>query len=335
MQINTSLGKLASGKHLSFQEAGQCFQGLFNGGLPQAQSGALLMGLKCKGETAEELRAAVRAALEQASLVRPIQGTTIDTCGTGGDGRRSFNCSTAVALYLADMGYKVVKHGNRAVSGQCGSADVMESLHIPFARDGGQVLKGLERTNLAFLFAPDFHPAFAGLAPIRKELGFPTLFNLMGPLLNPARPSHQLLGVGRREHLELVAETLAASNIQRAAVVHGAGGFDELTPCGPSEVIFVRQSTLRRTLIDPKRHGIQDCDPGLLCFPDKDQALEVMRGVLQGRAPETVLDMVGLNLGLALSLLEEEQDIAWCMRIALDRVRQGVDLGRYAERRYA
>ena len=335
MQINTTLGKLASGRHLSFREAGQCFQGLFKGVLPLAQSGALLMGLKCKGETAEELRAAVRAALEQAGLVRPIEGKTIDTCGTGGDGRRSFNCSTAVALYLAEMGYKVVKHGNRAVSGQCGSADVMESLRVPFARDGAQVLEGLERSNLAFLFAPNFHPAFAGLAPIRKELGFPTLFNLMGPLLNPARPSHQLLGVGRREHLELIAETLAGSGIQKAAVVHGAGGFDELTPCGPSEVIFVRQSTLRRTLIDPKRHGIQDCDPGLLCFPDKDQALEVMRRVLQGQGPEPVLDMIGLNLGLALFLLEGEQDIAWCMRTALDRVRQGLDLGRYEERRYA
>ena len=335
MHINTYLGKLASGRHLSFREAGQCFQGLFRGGLPLAQSGALLMGLKCKGETAEELRAAVKAALGEASLVPPYAGKTIDTCGTGGDGRQSFNCSTAVALYLADMGYKVVKHGNRAVSGQCGSADVMESLRVPFARDGAQVFEGLRRSNLAFLFAPDFHPAFAGLAPIRKELGFPTLFNLMGPLLNPARPSHQLLGVGRREHLELVAETLAGSKIQRAAVVHGAGGFDELTPCGPSEVIFVRQSTLRRTLIDPKRYGIEDCDPGLLCFPDKDQTLEVMRGVLQGRGPEAVLDMVGLNLGLALSLLEEEQETHWCMQIALNRVRQGVDLGRYEAHRYA
>ncbi len=329
MCINSYLGKLAAGRHLSFQEAGQCFQGLFSGDLHLAQSGALLMGLKCKGETTEELLAAVRAALDQARLVRPPEGKTIDTCGTGGDGRRSFNCSTAVALYLADMGYKVVKHGNRAVSGKCGSADVMESLRIPFSRDGDQVMAGLQKSNLAFLFAPNFHPAFAGLAPIRKELGFPTLFNLMGPLLNPARPSHQLLGVGRREHLELIAETLAGSRIQRAAVVHGAGGFDELTPCGPSEVLFVRQSTVRRTLIDPKRYGIEDCDCELLCYPDKDQALEVMRLVLQGQGPDPVLDMVGLNLGLALHLLEEDREIACCMQTALNRVRQGVNLERH------
>lgn len=331
MNINTYLGKLAGRGNLSFQEAGLCFQGLFRGQLHLAQSGALLMGLKCKGETVEELQAAVLAALDQACLVRPQEDRTIDTCGTGGDGRQSFNCSTAVALYLADMGYKVVKHGNRAVSGKCGSADVMEALDIPFARDEEEVLSGLHRSNLAFLFAPNFHPAFAGLAPIRRELGFPTLFNLLGPLLNPARPSHQLLGVGKQEHLGLMAETLAASKIKRAAVVHGAGGFDELTPCGPSEVIFVRPNSVRRTLIDPKRYAIQDCRPEDICCRDKDQALEMMHQVLQGQGPEAVLDMVGLNLGLALYLLEENQEIAWCMQTAQARVRQGVDMGRHLQ----
>lgn len=326
MSICTYLNKLAKGKDLTSQEAGDCFQGLFSGNLPQAQSGALLMGLKAKGETPHELQAAVLAALDQASPVRLSNGRTIDTCGTGGDGQGSFNCSTAVALYLADMGYKVVKHGNRAVSGNCGSADVMESLHIPFARDEDQVLAGLAKTNLSFLFAPDFHPAFARIAPIRKELGFPTLFNLMGPLLNPARPSHQLLGVGKREYLGLMAETLAGSGIQRAAVVHGGGGFDELTPCGVSEVVLVTHNSCRRTLIDPKRYQVEDCSPDCLCFPEKGQALSVMRQVLQGGGPEEVLDMVGLNLGLALYLLQDGQELSCCMKQGLNRVRQGVDL---------
>ena len=137
MSVSTYLNKLAAGRDLLFEEAGTCFQGLFNGDLALAQSGALLMGLKVKGETPEELRAAVLAALNQARTIRRGEAKTIDTCGTGGDGRRSFNCSTAVALYLADMGYKVVKHGNRAVSGSCGSADVMESLQAfePFRLD--------------------------------------------------------------------------------------------------------------------------------------------------------------------------------------------------------
>ncbi|MCF8106062.1 MAG: anthranilate phosphoribosyltransferase [Desulfohalobiaceae bacterium] len=330
MSINTCLHKLAAGKDLLFEEAGTCFQGLFGGDLALAQSGALLMGLKVKGETPDELRAAVLAALKQARIIRRAETKIIDTCGTGGDGRGSFNCSTAVALYLADMGYKVAKHGNRAVSGSCGSADVMESLQIPFARDEDQALAGLKKSNLSFLFAPDFHPAFARISPIRRELGFPTLFNLLGPLLNPARPTHQLLGVGKSEHLGLIAETLAGSGIKRAAVVHGGGGFDELTPCGVSEVVFVFGSSCRRTLIDPRRYHVQDCSPERLCFPGKDPALQVMRQVLKGQGPEEVLDMVGLNLGLALCLLEDEQEIYDCMSRGLNRVRQGVDLGRYA-----
>ena len=180
------------------------------------------------------------------------------------------------------------------------------------------------------MFAPDFHPAFARISPIRRELGFPTLFNLLGPLLNPARPTHQLLGVGKSEHLGLIADTLAGSGIQRAAVVHGGGGFDELTPCGVSEAVFVFGRSCRRTLIDPRRYQVQDCSSESLCFPDKDLALQVMRGVLDGRGPEEVMDMVGLNLGLALYLLEDEQDISACMIRGLNRVRQGVDLGRYA-----
>jgi anthranilate phosphoribosyltransferase len=304
MSVQHILEDLARGRDLDRGAAEQGFEALFSGELSQAQSGAMLLGLRAKGATAEELSSAVQAALRHAYLVRAAEGACIDTCGTGGDGRHSFNCSTAVAVFLADMGYSVVKHGNRAVSSSCGSADVVETLGLPFTTDEEEVVASLGRHNFAFLYAPSYHPAFAEVAPIRKELGIPTLFNLMGPLLNPARPTHQLLGVGSPEVLDLMARTLALNGVRRAAVVHGAGGFDELTPCGPNDVVMVRDGECEPMRLDPADLGIGRCTPEDLACRNKDEALELMGHVLQGRAPEPIRDMLALNLGMALSLLD-------------------------------
>ncbi len=304
MSVQHILEDLARGRDLDRSAAEQGFEALFSGELSQAQSGAMLLGLRAKGATAEELSSAVQSALRHAHLVRAAEGACIDTCGTGGDGRHSFNCSTAVAVFLADMGYSVVKHGNRAVSSSCGSADVVETLGLPFTTSEEQVAESLGRHNFAFLYAPSYHPAFAEVAPIRKELGIPTLFNLMGPLLNPARPTHQLLGVGSPEVLDLMAHTLALNGVRRAAVVHGAGGFDELTPCGPNDVMMVRDGECEPMRLDPADLGIGRCAPEDLACRDKDEALDLMSHVLRGRAPEPVRDMLALNLGMALSLLD-------------------------------
>ena len=329
MSFATTLEHLALGQDLTRSQALESFDSLFSGRMSPAQSGALLLGLRAKGETADELSAAVQAALKQARHVRHQRPKSIDTCGTGGDGKKSFNCSTAVALFLAQMGYTVVKHGNKAVSGNCGSADVIDHFKIPFVQDGDDVPGLLERSNFVFLFAQHFHPAFGSIAPIRKELGIPTLFNLMGPLLNPARPTHQLLGVGRRNAMDIVAQALAMSEIERGVVVHGAEGFDELTPCGPAEVIYVHQGRCRPALIDPASLGIKPCSSHELCFPDKDQALQVMRTVLTGQGPEPVLDMVALNLALAVHLLEDQLSLDQCLDLARSAIRQGIDLGRF------
>jgi len=329
MSFATTLEHLALGQDLSSSQALESFDSLFSGRMTPAQSGALLLGLKAKGETAVELSAAVQAALKQARHVRHQSAKSIDTCGTGGDGKKSFNCSTAVALFLSQMGYSVVKHGNKAVSSNCGSADVIEHFNIPFVQDGEDVPGLLSRSNFVFLFAQHFHPAFGSIAPIRKELGIPTLFNLMGPLLNPARPSHQLLGVGHRGSLGIVAQALAMSDIEHGAVIHGAEGFDELTPCGPAEVIFVHQGQCRPAVIDPGPLGIRPCSARELCYPDRDKALQVMRDVLSGQGPEPVLDMVALNLALAIHLLEDERPMEQCLDLARSAMRTGVDLGRF------
>jgi anthranilate phosphoribosyltransferase len=326
MDLRHILEDLARGRDLEGDAARSGFEALFSGELSPAQSGAMLLGLRAKGATATELAAAVQAALRHAHLVRAGDGPCIDTCGTGGDGRHSFNCSTAVAVFLADMGYSVVKHGNRAVSSSCGSADVVESLGLPFTMDEEEVVASLVRHNFAFLYAPSYHPAFAEVAPIRKELGIPTLFNLMGPLLNPARPTHQLLGVGSPEALQLMAQTLALNGVRRAAVVHGAGGFDELTPCGQNDVVLVRDGDCESVRLDPAELGIRPCRPEDLACRDKEQALELMSHVLRGRAPEAVRDMLALNLGMALSLLDGAE-LSESVRRAGHKVEAGLTKG--------
>ncbi|TIH13193.1 anthranilate phosphoribosyltransferase [Marinifilum sp. JC120] len=302
--ISEALTALSSGQDLTTEQADAVFEELFSGDMTKAQAGALLMGLRTKGETAVEVAAGVRAALREAKLIKGINSSCIDTCGTGGDGSNSFNCSTAVAIYLADMGYLVTKHGNRAVSSSCGSADVLEDLGVSLGTTVNEARDVLLRDKFVFMFAPNYHPAFGKIAPIRKELGIPTLFNLMGPLLNPARPTHQILGVGRPEILRLMAEVLVLTNVEKAYVIHGAGNFDELTPFGVNEAILVEDGKLTEVQIDPAAYGFAAAKPEDVAVQDRPEALATIRKVLKGTAPQAMLDMVALNLGAAISILD-------------------------------
>lgn len=324
MNIQRTLNKICERQNLDYQEGLDVFKALFEGEISAAQSGALLLGLRQKGETGDELAAAVSVALEKARLVQDMQGVRIDTCGTGGDGRSSFNCSTAVAFFLADMGIPVVKHGNRAVSSSCGSADVIEALGLPLLDDPAKVGPELEKTNFAFLFAPHFHPGFAGIAPLRKELGIRSIFNLMGPLLNPARPTHQILGVPSETFMPLMAAVLQKNEVQSAAVVHGAQGFDELTPCGLNKVIFISEGKMQGSVIDPLELGFELCEPESMACRDKEDALGRQREILLGQGPRAMQDMVALNLGLAVHLLEPDQGLQECMAHARNIVRSGL-----------
>ncbi|WP_045215667.1 anthranilate phosphoribosyltransferase [Desulfonatronovibrio magnus] len=324
MNIQKSLNKICERQNLDYEESLDIFRALFQGDITPAQSGALLLGLRLKGETGDELAAAVKVALEKARLVNNMQGVRIDTCGTGGDGRNSFNCSTAVAFFLADMGVSVVKHGNRAVSSSCGSADVVEALGLPLLDDPAKVGPELDKINFAFLFAPHFHPGFAGIAPLRQELGIRSIFNLMGPLLNPARPTHQILGVPSEIFMPLMAAVLQKNEVKSAAVVHGAQGFDELTPCGVNKVIFVSEQGLKGQPIDPTEFGFNLCSPEDLACQDKDEALKRQREILSGCGPQAMQDMVALNLGLGIALLNPELDIKECMVQARKKVGSGL-----------
>lgn len=324
MQLTDILERLARRQALTDVQADLLFNALLEGRLSSAQAGAFLMGLRAKGEDSTDLAAGVRAGLEHARQIPGLSGVRIDTCGTGGDCTRSFNCSTAVALFLAEMGYQVVKHGNRAVSSSCGSADVIEALGLPLETEPDSVAANLAARGFVFLFAPAYHPAFKHIMPVRRELGIRTLFNLMGPLLNPARPTHQLIGVGDPEFLFIMGESLLLTGVEKALVVHGTGGFDELTTFGPARCYLVKDGIMEKTAINPEKLGFRRHSPQDVTVRDKDQAVGVMREILSGSGSRAMMEMVALNLAACLFLLEEGKSLVECAELARDAVKKGV-----------
>ena len=286
------LEALAAGTDLTPEQAAFAFRELFDGELSPAQSGALLMGLRIKGETPLELASAARAGLERAKTVTglPDGKPMMDVVGTGGDRTSSFNCSTAVSLYLAALGHRVVKHGNRAVSSSSGSADALEGLGLPLSTGPDEVLGELRRTDgFVFLFAPNYHPAFAHIAGA----------------------------------LPLMAETLAlTAPTEIAFVVHGAGGFDELTPFGPTVGFSVDSGRVRPLRIDPGEYGLSGHRPEDVRVENKAEALTALKDVLAGRGNPAMQAMTALNLGAALHLVSG-RDLAPCMAEAKNAVAEG------------
>lgn len=319
IQIPKVLEALAGGEDLDKETARHIFNRLMNGELTPAQSGALLLGLRAKGETSVELQMAAEAVLDKAVQLPGLEQITepvLDVVGTGGDSKFSFNCSTATALTLAGLGYKVLKHGNRSVSSRCGSADVLEKLGLPLDLPPAAVAPTLQKDNFAFLFAVNMHPAFKHIMPVRRELGVRTLFNMLGPLTNPGRPGRRLIGVAGPHMLLLLARALAAMSVQRAAVVHGSGGYDELTPLGPAEVVFIDQGKIRQTTIRPEDYGFSPCTERDLAISGADEGCAVLRELLSGRGSKPMREMLALNVGLGIYLMESNLELAECMHAA-------------------
>lgn len=295
---------LGRGQDLDEDMAERIFERLMDGELSQAQAGALLMSLRTKGETPIEVAAAARSVLNRATEVNYHCGTALDVVGTGGDNRFSFNCSTATALTCAALGHMVLKHGNRSVSSRSGSADVLERLGFNVELTPGELDDRLKNEKFVFLYAPQYHPSFKHIMPVRRELGVRTLFNILGPLVNPARPSHRLIGVYQPELLDLMAGALARLGPMTAAVVHGAGGYDELTPMGPAQVRLVKDQTITSLSLDPAEYGLEPCSPEDLTIADPVEGAAVLRELLKGQGPKAMSDMLIFNVGLALLLLK-------------------------------
>lgn len=303
--MRRTLERLLEGRDLDESEAGDLLLALTDPELPQATKGALLVALRAKGETAAEVRGMARAMRQAARPLSVARDRLIDTCGTGGDGSSSINVSTAAALVLAAGGAAVVKHGNRSVSSRSGSADVLEALGITLPTGPQEAEALLDRAGFTFLFAPHFHPATAAVVPVRRALGVRTVFNLLGPLTNPAAPRFQVLGAYDPEACALLADAISGLPIERVFVVHGAPGWDEATPCGPFALWDVRPGRVEHRVVDPAEdYGVDRCDPDALSGGDADDNAGHLRALFEGQ-PGPHRDAVLLNAALGLELLGE------------------------------
>ena len=299
---------------------------MLDGTMTPAQAGALLMGLRMKGEKPAELAAAIRIMLARSVKVTGIPEKCIDIVGTGGDGKRSFNCSTATSLTLAGMGYRMLKHGNRAVSSTSGAADALEGLGLPLEKDPDAIVDMLKERNFAFQFAPYFHPAFANVGPVRKQLGMRTLFNMLGPMLNPACPDYLMMGVGDPKQVDLIAATLQKRPFHKVAVFNGAGGYDELTTMGKTRIVLITDGVMDEMTFDPSLYGFEPCEPEDLEVKNKEEAAAVLRELLAGRGPRAMRDMMAVNAAFAIYMLEENRTMEECVAMARKGVSEGAGM---------
>jgi anthranilate phosphoribosyltransferase len=294
-----TLQRLVSHESLSTEEAADAMRAIMSGDVTPGQVGGFLMALRTKGETVDELDGLARTVLEFANPVS-APAPVLDTCGTGGDRSGTFNISTLSAIVVAGAGVPVAKHGNRAASSHCGSADLLEALGVKIDLDAAGVERCLAEVGIAFMFAPVFHPAFRHAAPVRGELRVPTSFNFLGPLTNPARPASQVVGVSDERMLPLMADVLARRGI-RAMLFRGDDGLDELTTTGSSAVLDVRDGKVVQSRLDPTEQGIPRASRDDLRGGDPDESARVAHAVLGG-ASGAKRDVVLLNAGAALEV---------------------------------
>ena len=303
------LQQLSERRDLTQAQAEELLEHLTSAELAPAMAGALLAALSTKGVVADEVRG---FALTMRRLARrpdfPPGLRAIDVVGTGGDASGSFNISTGTALLTAACGLPVVKHGNRSVSSRSGSADVLEALGVAIPRDGAAAAVTLAATGFTYLFAPHYHPATARVAPIRAALGVRTVFNILGPLVNPAQPPLQLIGAYSLEVARLMADTLAGLPIERAFVVHGAGGWDEPTPIGPFTLYDVRPHRVTAGLRAPADYGLPECAPGALAGGDAHYNARALEAVLSGSDRGAHRDCLLLGTALALEVAGLESE---------------------------
>jgi anthranilate phosphoribosyltransferase len=264
VNVQFALARLLDGHDLSRDESRAVMDHIMRGAATPAQIGGLLVALRLKGETVDEIAGCAEAMRAHALAVHPTREDLVDTAGTGGDGARTINISTAAALVAASAGAGVAKHGNRAVSSASGSADVLEALGFRLELPPERIERSIDELGFGFLFAPTHHPAMRHAAAVRRELAARTVFNVLGPLTNPAGARAQVVGVYAPSLVRTIAEVLAQLGARRAFVVHGAGGIDELSPAGPNLVAEVVDGVVREREIDPLELGIPRCDPAEL-----------------------------------------------------------------------
>ena len=292
------IGKVAAGEHLTVAQAEAAFNVMMAGEATPAQMGGLLMGLRVRRETVDEITGGAKAMRARALKVEAPEGA-IDTCGTGGDAKGTFNISTAAAIVIASSGVPVAKHGNRALSSRSGSADVLAALGVNIDADMTLVSQAMHEANIGFLMAPRHHGAMRHVAPARVELGTRTIFNLLGPLSNPAGAKRQLIGVFSGDWLRPIAEVLRNLGSQRVWVVHGEDGMDELTTTGKTHVVELKDGKIREFDVSPADAGLAKATLSDLRGGDGEANAAAMVALLDGK-PGALRDIVLLNAAAAL-----------------------------------
>lgn len=328
MNIRDAIIAVTGGRDLTQAEASSVMEEIMTGTATPAQIAAFLTALHLKGETDAEIAGMAEVMRSKATHVF-FDGPVVDTCGTGGDGSNTFNISTAAAFVVAGAGLTVAKHGNRAMSSACGSADVLEGLGVNIELEAEGVARCLQEAGIGFMFAPKFHPAMRFAGPVRREIGIRTAFNILGPLTNPARARHQVLGVASEALAEKLAHALTRLESIHAFVVHGAGNVDELTLSGPNILFEVRAGQ------EPVRHLLSPTDLRLDLAPHEAlrgggvaENVAIVRNILAGQEHGPKRDVVLLNAAAALLAGDAAAD----MSSALELARASLDAGHAHER---
>jgi anthranilate phosphoribosyltransferase len=322
MTVQEALARLLEGRDLSRAQAREVMGEIMEGKATPAQIGGFLVALRLKGETAAEIAGCAEAMRAHVVAVKPKRDDLVDTAGTGGDGAGTFNISTAAALVAAAAGAAVAKHGNRAVSSSSGSADVLEALGFELELPAERIERSIDELGFGFLFAPSHHPAMRHAAPVRKELAARTVFNVLGPLTNPAGARAQVVGVYAPDLVPTIATVLARLGSRRAFVVHGAGGVDELSPAGPNLVCEVSGGKVRRREIDPEDFGVPRCRPSDLAGGSPGENAETIREIFSG-AKGAKREAVLLNAGGAVAAGGHARDLEEGYRAATEALDSG------------
>ncbi len=325
--VTEALERIISGAHLTQQQAYEVLRGIMSGEATDPQIAGLLIALRMKGEDPAEVAGFAQAMRAQAVPVPTQREKVVDTCGTGGDQLHTFNISTCAAFVAAGAGVPVAKHGNRAVSSQCGSADVLLELGVNIELGPEQVGRCIDEVGMGFLFAPKLHPAMRYAMGPRRELGLRTVFNILGPLTNPAQARRQVIGTFSHDSAQLVGQALRNMDAEHALVVHGHPGMDEISTVGPTHVLEIRGSDFREILLDPEDLGVPIAQLDSLAGGDPANCAGILRDVLSG-TPGPALDIVLLNAAAAIYVGDVADDIPGALQIARESVESGEALGK-------
>ena len=321
-----ALSKVASKKNLSGAESAEVFGEIMSGEVDGAIMAAFLTALKMKGETVDEVVGAASAMRARATFINAGAAAPIDTCGTGGDGMNTFNISTTSAFIAAGAGVPVAKHGNRAATSKCGSGDVLGELGFNLDVHASVMEHCLQEEGIAFLFAPKMHPAMRFAAPVRKALGFRTIFNLLGPLVNPAGATGQVVGVFEAGYTEFVAECLNRMGVRRAFVVHAADGMDEISVCTPTRVSELRDCSIKTSEFNPRKYFPDGANFSDLKGGDAKVNAQILLDVLSGKLRNGARDICLLNAAAAIVVGGKTDDFGAALEMARDSLDSGAAL---------